>query len=119
MATILAVDDSETMRQMVKMTLQAGNYQVMLASDGEDRLEKFLTTTDVDLVITDINMPKMDGIGLIREIRSRNMTVPILALTTESEDTMRKKGAEAGANGWMVKPFKPAQFIDIVRQIIS
>jgi len=118
MATILAVDDSETMRQMVKMTLQAGNYQVVLASDGEEGLNKFLNSTGVDLVITDINMPKLDGIGLIREIRARNTTVPILALTTESEDTMRKKGAEAGANGWMVKPFKPAQFIDIVRQIL-
>ena len=118
MATILAVDDSETMRQMVKMTLQAGNYEVGLASDGEEGLSKFMSSTNVDLVITDINMPKMDGIGLIKEIRSRNATIPILALTTESEDTMRKKGAEAGANGWMVKPFKPAQFIDIVRQIL-
>lgn len=119
MATILAVDDSETMRQLVKMTLQAGNYQVVLASDGEEGLYKFINSTAaVDLVITDINMPKMDGIGLIREIRSRNSSVPILALTTESEDHMRKKGAEAGANGWMVKPFKPAQFIDIIRQIL-
>lgn len=118
MQTVLAVDDSETMRQMVKMTLQAGNYQVVLANDGEDGLSKFLSTSDVDLIITDINMPKMDGLGLIREIRSRNSTVPILALTTESEDGMRKKGAEAGANGWLVKPFKPAQFIDIVRQIL-
>lgn len=118
MQTVLAVDDSETMRQMVKMTLQAGNYQVVLASDGEEGLNKFLSTADVDLIITDINMPKMDGIGLIKEIRARNATVPILALTTESEDVMRKKGAEAGANGWLVKPFKPAQFIDIVRQIL-
>lgn len=118
MPTVLAVDDSETMRQMVKMTLQAGNYQVVLAVDGEDGLKQFTSRTDIDLVITDINMPKMDGIGLIREIRARNKDVPILALTTESEDGMRKKGAEAGANGWLVKPFKPAQFIDVVRQII-
>ena len=118
MATILAVDDSETMRQMVKQTLQAGNHQVVLADDGEDGLSKYLSTAGVDLIITDINMPKMDGIGLIKEIRMRNATIPILALTTESEDEMRKKGAEAGANGWLVKPFKPAQFIDIVRQIL-
>ncbi len=118
MPTVLAVDDSETMRQMVKMTLQAGNYQVVLAVDGEDGLKQFTSRTDIDLVITDINMLKMDGIGLIREIRARNKDVPILALTTESEDGMRKKGAEAGANGWLVKPFKPAQFIDVVRQII-
>ncbi len=118
MQTILAVDDSETMRQMVKMTLQAGNYNVVLANDGEDGLDKFMSTSNIGLVVTDINMPKMDGIGLIREIRSRNPDVPILALTTESEEGMRKKGADAGANGWLVKPFKPAQFIDIVRQIL-
>ncbi|MFO1469877.1 MAG: response regulator [Turneriella sp.] len=118
MATILAVDDSETMRQMVKLTLMAGNHKVVLADDGEDGLSKYLSTTNFDLVITDINMPKMDGIGLIKEIRSRNNTIPILALTTESEDGMRKKGADAGANGWLVKPFKPAQFMDIVRQIL-
>jgi two-component system, chemotaxis family, chemotaxis protein CheY len=118
MQTILAVDDSETMRQMVKMTLQAGNYQVVLAEDGEEGLTKFLNTTGVDLIITDINMPKMDGLGLIKAIRSHNATIPILALTTESEDKMRKQGAEAGANGWLVKPFKPAQFIDIIRQIL-
>lgn len=118
MQTVLAVDDSETMRQMVKMTLQAGNYQVVLANDGEEGLTKFLNTAGIDLIITDINMPKMDGLGLIKEIRSRNDSIPILALTTESDDHMRKKGAEAGANGWLVKPFKPAQFIDIVRQIL-
>lgn len=118
MATILAVDDSETMRQMVKLTLMAGNHKVVLADDGEDGLSKYLSATDFDLVITDINMPKMDGIGLIKEIRSRNNDIPILALTTESEDGMRKKGADAGANGWLVKPFKPAQFMDIVRQIL-
>lgn len=118
MQTVLAVDDSETMRQMVKMTLQTGNYQVVLASDGEDALAKFNSTTPFDLVVTDINMPKLDGIGLIREIRLRNKDVPILALTTESEDSMRKKGADAGANGWMTKPFKPAQFMEVVSRII-
>jgi two-component system, chemotaxis family, chemotaxis protein CheY len=120
MQTVLAVDDSETMRQMVKMTLQTGNYQVVLASDGEEALSKFISTTGhgFDLVVTDINMPKMDGIGLIREIRLLNKDVPILALTTESEDCMRKKGADAGANGWMTKPFKPAQFMEVVSRII-
>ncbi|HNN01825.1 MAG TPA: response regulator [Turneriella sp.] len=118
MHTVLAVDDSETMRQMVKMTLQTSNYNVVLANDGEEGLNKFISTNDVDLVVTDINMPKMDGIGLIREIRLRNKEVPILALTTESEEAMRRKGAEAGANGWLTKPFKPAQFIEVVKRII-
>jgi len=118
MQTILAVDDSDTMRQMVKMTLAAGNYNVVLATDGQDALNKFDSTKDVDLVLTDINMPRLDGIGLIREIRQRNKEVPILALTTEAEESMRKTGADAGANGWIVKPFKPAQLLDIVRQIV-
>lgn len=118
MQTVLAVDDSETMRQMVRMTLQAGSYNVILASDGEEALNKFMNTTGVDLVVTDINMPKLDGLGLIKAIRAQNQDVPILALTTESEDAMRKKGAEAGANGWMTKPFKPEQFIEVVKRII-
>ncbi len=118
MQTVLAVDDSETMRQMVKMTLQTGSYNVILACDGEEALNTFMSTTGVDLVVTDINMPKLDGLGLIRAIRERNQDVPILALTTESEDNMRRKGAEAGANGWLTKPFKPAQFIEVVKRII-
>lgn len=118
MQTVLAVDDSETMRQMVKMTLQTGNYQVVLANDGEEALSKFENTTGFDLVVTDINMPKLDGIGLIRAIRSFNKDVPIIALTTESEETMRKRGTDAGANGWMTKPFKPAQFMEVVKRII-
>lgn len=118
MQTVLAVDDSETMRQMVKMTLQTGNYNVILASDGEEGLSTFMSTSAVDLVVTDINMPKLDGLGLIKAIRARNQDVPILALTTESEDNMRKRGAEAGANGWLTKPFKPAQFMEVVKRIL-
>lgn len=118
MQTVLAVDDSETMRQMVMMTLKTGNYQVLLACDGEEGLQTFISTTGVDLVVTDINMPKLDGIGLIKAIRARNADVPILALTTESEDGMRKKGTEAGANGWLTKPFKPVQFMELVKRVI-
>jgi two-component system, chemotaxis family, chemotaxis protein CheY len=115
--SILAVDDSETMRQMVTMTLRSDDYRVVLAKDGIDGLDKF-SSDSFDLVITDINMPKMDGIGLITAIRLLNKDVPILALTTESESASRQRGADAGASGWIVKPFKPQQFCDIVRQII-
>lgn len=118
MQKILVVDDSETMRQMVKMTLQTGGYEVVLANDGEEGLRKFKDAGSVSLVVTDINMPIMDGLQLIRAIRKKDTAVPILALTTESEDEIRKKGAAAGANGWVVKPFKPTQFLDIVRQIL-
>lgn len=118
MQTVLAVDDSETMRQMVKMTLQTSSYNLILACDGEEALNTFMSATGVDLVVTDINMPKLDGLGLIKAIRERNQDVSILALTTESEDNMRKKGAEAAANGWLTKPFKPAQFIEVVKRIV-
>lgn len=119
MHTILAVDDSETMREMVRLTLESAQYRVVLACDGVEGLGKFIAHDNVDLVITDINMPHLDGLGLIREIRRLNADVPILALTTETEDHMRQQGAEAGANGWMVKPFKPGQFLAIVRQVMA
>ncbi|MCE9500335.1 MAG: response regulator [Leptospira sp.] len=115
--TILAVDDSVTMREMVKQILDLGGYDSVFANDGMEGLEKFNTIT-ADLVITDINMPRMDGITFIREIRKINTDVPILTLTTESESGIMKEGQMAGANGWVVKPFRPAQFLDIVKQII-
>ncbi|EPG65816.1 response regulator [Leptospira wolffii] len=115
---VLAVDDSATMRSLVQQTLGMGGYDVILASDGKDGIEKFGTET-VDLVITDINMPVMDGITFIRELRKRDQNIPILTLTTESEDGMKQKGAEAGANGWIIKPFRPAQFLDIIKQVLQ
>ncbi len=115
---ILAVDDSATMRSLVQQTLGLGGYDVILAFDGKDGIEKF-GSDSVDLVITDINMPVMDGITFIREVRKRNQEVPILTLTTESEDGMKQKGAEAGANGWIIKPFRPAQFLDIIKQVLQ
>lgn len=117
MAKILAVDDSETMQQLVRQVLTMGNHQVEIAGDGEDGLNKFRSSI-YQLVITDINMPRMNGINLIKEIREKDKSVPILALTTESEHALRQQGADAGANGWIVKPFRPAQLLDIVKQIV-
>ena len=120
MATILAVDDSETMLSMIKQTLEMGGYKVVLARDGKDGVSQFdANKSDLDLVITDINMPVMDGITLIKEIRQKDTEIPILTLTTESEDGMKQKGYEAGANGWIVKPFRPAQFLDIIKQVLE
>lgn len=118
MAQILIVDDSETIRKLADMTLSAAGHSVAHACDGEEGLSKFQTGS-FDLVISDINMPKKNGIELVKAIRALNSEIPILVLTTESEDAMRKKGAEAGADGWIVKPFKPAQFVDIVKQILE
>ncbi|PJZ69487.1 two-component system response regulator [Leptospira perolatii] len=117
-ARVLAVDDSATMRSLVQQTLGMGGYDVVLASDGKEGIEKF-GADSVDLVITDINMPIMDGISFIKEVRKINLEIPILTLTTESEDGMKQKGAEAGANGWIIKPFRPAQFLDIIKQILQ
>lgn len=114
--TILAVDDSNTMRDLVKQVLDIGGYDSVLAVDGKDGLEKF-RNGNISLVITDINMPVMDGLTFIEEIRKLNKDVPILTLTTESETDMIEKGHKVGANGWVVKPFRPAQFLDIIKQI--
>jgi two-component system chemotaxis response regulator CheY len=118
MANILAVDDSEPMRKLVELVLKSGGHQVTLANDGVEALRKF-QVAKFDLIVTDVNMPEMHGIELIQAVRSQNSDIPILVLTTESDDAMRKRGIEAGADGWVVKPFKPAQLLDIARQILG
>lgn len=118
MARILAVDDSEPMRQLVEQTLKTGGHEVVLGVDGQNALDIF-ATEKFDLIITDINMPVMDGIEFVRQIRTRNNDIPILALTTEGDDSFRRRGEVAGVDGWIVKPFKPVQFIAIVKQILA
>lgn len=117
MKRILTVDDSEPMRKMLGIVLKAGGYDVVSAGDGAEGLQLF-QNSPVDLIITDINMPVMDGIEFIRQIRLVSPDVPIVALTTESEDAMRRRGHEAGANGWVVKPFKPQPLLDYLRQLL-
>jgi two-component system chemotaxis response regulator CheY len=118
--TILAVDDSSSLRQMVAFSLKAAGYQVVEAVDGQDGLEKAKQQT-VDLVLTDQNMPKMDGLSLIKALRGlpAYQKVPILMLTTESSDEMKSKGRAAGANGWLVKPFDPQRLIEVVKKVIG
>lgn len=119
MQTILAVDDSPSMRKMVSFTLAGAGYQVVEAVDGMDALEK-AEAQHIDLVLADQNMPRLDGIGLTRRLREhpRFKNTPILILTTESSDQMKQAGKAAGATGWLVKPFDPNRLIDVLQKVI-
>jgi two-component system, chemotaxis family, chemotaxis protein CheY len=117
---IMTVDDSASVRQMVSFTLKDAGYDVVEAVDGKDALTK-LDGTPVNMVITDLNMPNLDGIGLIRELRGKPAFkfIPIIMLTTESQDTKKQEGKSAGATGWIVKPFKSDQLLAVVRKVLG
>lgn len=119
MAAILAVDDSPSLRQMVSFTLKSSGFDVVVAVDGQDAIEK-LRDREVDLVLTDQNMPNMDGLSLVRHLRSqpRFKALPILILTTESSDEMKQQGRAAGATGWLVKPFDPRKLVEVIRKVL-
>ncbi len=117
---ILAVDDSKTMREMVTFTLKSAGYEVMEAEDGQAALN-VLKSTKVDAIITDLNMPNMNGFDLIRALRA-NPTykfTPILMLTTEGDDSKKQEGKTAGATGWIVKPFNPDKLVEVVSQLAA
>jgi two-component system chemotaxis response regulator CheY len=116
---ILAVDDSATVRQMVRFTLSGAGYEVIEAVDGRDALGKL--ARPVNLVITDLNMPNLDGIGLIRALRANPACkgVPILMLTTESHEVRKQEGKAAGATGWIVKPFTTQQLLAVVKRVLG
>ena len=118
--TILAVDDSGSLRQMVVFTLKSVGYQVTEAVDGQEALG-LAKRQAFDLVLTDQNMPKMDGLTLIRSLRAlpQYQGVPIIMLTTESGEEMKALGRAAGANGWMVKPFDPKRLVDVVKKVLG
>lgn len=115
---IMTVDDSSSVRQMVGFTLKDAGYEVVEAVDGKDALSKLSGT--VDMIITDLNMPNMDGIELIRQVRAlpNYKFVPIVMLTTESQAEKKQVGKEAGATGWIVKPFKPDQLLAVVKKVV-
>lgn len=115
---VMTVDDSRTMREMVSLTLRKAGFEVTEAEDGREALSK-LRTTPVDVVITDLNMPHMDGVTLISTLRAdpKWRTVPILMLTTKSNSTKKAAGKSAGATGWLVKPFDPVKLIDVVKRV--
>ena len=118
--TILTVDDSASVRQMVQLTLTGAGYQVIQAGDGAEGLAKARGTT-VDMVVTDLNMPVMNGLALIRELRKlpNYRGVPILFLTTESDAEMKKEAKAAGATGWITKPFQQDQLVSVVKKVLG
>ncbi len=119
-ASILAVDDSVSMRQMVSFTLKGAGYDVVEAGDGVEALD-IAREKSVNLVITDVNMPNMDGISLIKELRSlpSYKFTPLLMLTTESSSEKKQQGRAAGATGWIVKPFNPEQLLNMVKKVLG
>ena len=116
--SVLAVDDSRTIRDMITLALRDEGFDIHLAEDGEHGLE-VLDETDPDVIITDINMPRLDGFGFIDEVRSRDDTrhTPILVLTTESSDELKARARTAGATGWIVKPFAQDKLIAALRRV--
>ena len=120
MAKILAVDDSASMRQMVAFTLKGAGHTVIDASDGQQALT-IAKTQSFDLVLTDVNMPVMDGLTLTRELRAlpAYRFTPILVLTTEAGTDKKQEGRAAGATGWLVKPFNPDQLLATVRKVLG
>jgi two-component system chemotaxis response regulator CheY len=118
--SIITVDDSASVRQMVSFTLKGAGYDILEAGDGKDALAK-LAGKKVDMVITDLNMPNMNGIELIKSLRANPSFkfVPIVLLTTESQATKKQEGKAAGATGWIVKPFKPEQLLSVVKKVLG
>lgn len=118
--TVLVVDDSSTMRQMVAYTLTSAGYEVVEAGNGKEAVGKLNGGAKPALVVTDLNMPEMDGITLITEIRKMAAFkfTPILMLTTESADDKKKAGQAAGATGWIVKPFNPEQMLKVIQKVL-
>jgi two-component system chemotaxis response regulator CheY len=117
---IMTADDSASVRQMVGFTLKQAGYHIVEAMDGQDALGK-LNGTAVNMLLTDLNMPNMDGIELIRQVRSRSQFkfIPIIMLTTESQSSKKQEGKAAGATGWIVKPFKPEQLVAVVKKVLG
>lgn len=117
---IMTADDSASVRQMVVFTLKQSGYEVIEAVDGKEALAK-LGAQKVDLLLTDLNMPNLDGIGLIKGVRASalNRLIPIVMLTTESQESRKAEGKAAGATGWIIKPFKPEQLLAVVRKVIG
>ena len=116
--TIMTIDDSPTIRQMVKFTLKITDYQVIEAVDGPDALAKS-NSQRIDLFLSDINMPGMNGFELVRKIRGLPAFkfTPIVLLTTESDQAKKAEGKAAGATGWIVKPFSPEQLIAVIKRV--
>lgn len=117
--TILVVDDSESIREIVTFTLENEGYNVLVGEDGQDAL-KHLDGKPIDLILTDLHMPVMNGIEFIKSVRSNDgfKSTPILFLTTESQTAKKMEAKEAGATGWIIKPFVPAKLIEAIHKVM-
>lgn len=116
---IMTVDDSVSIRQMVSFTLEQAGYGVIEAVDGQDALDKLGGNT-IHMMITDLHMPNVNGIELITQVRAKPefKFIPIIMLTTESQDSTKQEGKAAGATGWIVKPFKPEQLLMVIKKVL-
>ena len=117
--TIMIVDDSASLRQVVGISLRSAGYDVIEGCDGRDALGK-LTGQKVHLIISDVNMPNMDGISLVKAVKAMPAYkfTPIVMLTTESQDAKKREGQAAGAKAWVVKPFRPDQLLEVVQKLV-
>ncbi|HUO31115.1 MAG TPA: response regulator [Bryobacteraceae bacterium] len=118
--TIMTADDSPSMRQLIAFTLQNAGYQVVEAVDGQDAINR-LATSPVQMLITDLNMPNVDGIELIRRVRAlpEYKYLPIIMVTTESDDGKKQQGRAAGASGWIIKPFRGEQLVAVAKRFVK
>jgi len=116
---VLVIDDSETIRQQVKQALAATGYEIIEAVDGVDGLEKLRAVADLDMALCDVNMPRLNGLDMIAEVQRTGPKIPILMLTTEGQPSLIKRAREAGAKGWIVKPFKPELLVAAVMKLIE
>lgn len=118
--TILTAEDSSSLRQLMSHTLQSAGYDVIEADDGQEALER-LDASQVGMLITDLNMPRLDGIDLIREVRRNpsNRFLPIVMLTSDTEKSRQREGRDAGASAWIQKPFKPEQLLKVVQMVLG
>lgn len=117
--TVMVIDDSASFRTVVKLALQKANYTVVEAGDGKDALAKLDGTLKVNLIVCDVNMPNMDGLTFLKQVKTQAAYkfVPVIMLTTESQDAKKAEGRAAGAKAWITKPFQPSQLVDAVNKL--
>ncbi|TXC65147.1 response regulator [Piscinibacter aquaticus] len=118
--TILIVDDSSSLRTVVKLALQRAGYEVQEAGDGQEALSRLEQLAKVHLIVSDVNMPNMDGITFVKQLKQhpRHKFAPVVMLTTEGQDAKKEQGRAAGAKAWIVKPFNPPQLLDAVSKLV-
>jgi two-component system, chemotaxis family, chemotaxis protein CheY len=116
---VLVIDDSSAVRQQIRNTLVGAGYDILEAIDGLDGLEKLRATPDIDLALCDVNMPRMTGLEMVAEAQRAGLTIPIIMLTTEGQPSLIRRARDAGAKGWIVKPFKPELLVIAVNKIVG